>query len=179
MTEGEFPLARVDCLSRDFDDEVLIYDPQRHEGHCLNSTAAAVWKLCDGNSNPSQIAEVLSRRFSARVDQQVVELTLEQLANVHLLAEAEAPAKAPSRRVAIRRIGMAAAIALPLITSIVAPTPANAATCLHGGQPCSTGAQCCSGICVLGRCFLGDRRKPGAKIRSSGVRDWSASGGTR
>ena len=169
----------MDCLSREFGDEILIYDPQRHEGHCLNSTAAAVWKLCDGNSNPSQIAEGLSRQFFARVDQQVVELTLEQLADVHLLAEVKAPVKAPSRRVAIRRIGMAAAIALPLITSIVAPTPANAATCRHGGSPCSTGAQCCSGICALGVCLFGDRRKPGGKIRSAGIPDGSASGGTR
>jgi hypothetical protein len=180
MKERAFPRARVDCLSREFDDEVLIYDPQRHEGHCLNSTAAAVWRLCDGSSSPSQIAIVLSRQLlSARVDQPVVRLALEQLADAHLLIEPEVPTKLPSRRFAIRRIGIAAAVALPLITSIVAPTPANAATCLHGGMPCSSAAQCCSTVCLFGRCLLGSSRKPQAKMRSSRVGDGSASGGTR
>jgi hypothetical protein len=159
MTERAFPRARVDCLSREFDEEVLIYDPQRHAGHCLNSTAAAVWKLCDGNNSPSQIASSLSRQLSARVDPPVVELALEQLAGAHLLVEPEVLVKAPSRRVALRRIGIAAAVALPLIASIVAPTPAHAATCLHGGMPCVSGAQCCSGLClpVLG-CLGGSKR---------------------
>jgi hypothetical protein len=178
MKQLALPRARKDCLSRKLDDELLIYDPQRHEGHCLNSTAAAVWKLCDGRNNPSQIVGMLSRQVSAQVDRHVVRLALEQLEDAHLL-EPTGTVELPSRRAVMQRIGIAAAIALPLITSIVAPTPANAVTCLHGGSPCSTGGQCCSGICALGICLLGDRRQPGAKGRSSGVRDGSASGGTR
>ncbi len=147
MKEGQFPRARVDCLSREFDTEVLIYDPQRHIGHCLNSTAAAIWKLSDGNNSPSQIARTLSRQLSARVDETVVLLALDQLADARLLVETIAPVESSSRRVAIRRIGIAAAIALPLITSIVAPTPARAASCLHNGQPCANNGQCCSGVC--------------------------------
>jgi hypothetical protein len=168
LRERQFPGARVDCLSRQLDDEVVIYDPKRHQGHCLNSTAAAVWKLCDGKHSPLQIAEALSRQLSVRVDQQVVALALERLADARLLAEPEASVESPSRRVALRRIGVAAAIALPLITSIVAPTPANAAaTCLHNGAPCTTAAQCCSGIC-LGTCITGGTRSRQTK-RSSKV----------
>jgi Coenzyme PQQ synthesis protein D (PqqD) len=74
MKEPHFPRARADYLSRELDDEVVIYDPQRHEGHCLNSTAAAVWRRCDGNNPPSQIAGMLSRQLSARVEQPVVRL---------------------------------------------------------------------------------------------------------
>ena len=167
MRERQLPRARADCLSRQLDDEVVIYDPQRHQGHCLNSTAAAVWKLCDGKSSPLQIAEALSRQSVAPVDQQVVELTLQRLADAHLLIVGpKASVTSPSRRVALRRIGVAAAIALPLITSIVAPTPASAATCLHGGASCSTGAQCCSGLCVLGQCLLGGSRSRQTKSRS-------------
>jgi hypothetical protein len=147
MKERQFPQARVGCLSRGFDTEVVIYDPERYIGHCLNSTAAAVWKLCDGNNSPSQIARTLSRQLSARVDETVVLLALDQLADAHLLVETVAPVESFPRRVAIRKIGTAAAIALPLITSIVAPTPARAASCLHNGQICTAGAQCCSGIC--------------------------------
>jgi hypothetical protein len=149
MKKRQFPRARVDCLSREFGDEVLVYDLQRDMGHCLNSTAAAAWKLCDGNNSPSQIAKTLSRQLSAPMHESVVRLALDQLAVAHLLVEPVVPAKRLSRRVAIRRIGMAAAIALPLVTSIVAPTPAHAASCFPDGQACTSAAQCCSGRCGI------------------------------
>jgi Coenzyme PQQ synthesis protein D (PqqD) len=155
MKERQFPRARVDCLSREFGDEVLVYDLQRDMGHCLNSTAAAAWKLCDGNHSPSQIARTLSRQFSAQVDESVVMLALDQLADANLLVQ---PAVSPlrlSRRVAIRRIGIAAAIASPLVTSMVAPTRAQVASCLHNLQTCTANAQCCSNLCVANKCVLG------------------------
>jgi coenzyme PQQ synthesis protein D (PqqD) len=147
MKGRQFPRARVDCLSREFGDEVLVYDLQRDMGHCLNSTATAAWKLCDGNNSSSQIARTLSRQLSAPMHESVVLLALDQLADAHLLVEPVVPAKRLSRRVAIRRIGIAAAIALPLVTSLVAPTPAHAASCFPNGHACATAAQCCSGLC--------------------------------
>jgi hypothetical protein len=157
MKERQFPRARPDCLSREFGEEVLVYDLQRDVGHCLNSTAAATWKLCDGNNSPSQITRTLSRQLSARVDESVVPLALDLLANANLLVEPKVPVEYLSRRVAVRRIGIAAAIALPLVTSIVAPMPAQAASCLHDNQPCANSAMCCSGVCVpiVGRCLGG------------------------
>jgi hypothetical protein len=155
MKERECPRARMDCLSREFGDEVLVYDVQRDIGHCLNSTAAATWKLCDGNNSPSQIRRTLSRQLSAQVDESVVLLALDQLANSHLLVEPKVPARYLSRRVAIRRIGIAAAIALPLISSIVAPASAQPVSCLHNLQPCTVNGQCCSNLCVLNRCVAG------------------------
>jgi hypothetical protein len=156
MKEQQFPQARVDCLSREFGDDVLIYDLQRDTGHCLNSTAAATWKLCDGSNSPSRIARTLSRQLSVRVDESVVRLALDQLANAHLLVEPRMPVEYLSRRVAIRRIGIAAAIVLPLVTSIVAPSPAQAASCVPIGQPCANNAQCCTLLCdrvVTHRCI--------------------------
>jgi len=157
MKERQFPGARTDCLSRKFESELLVYDPQRHVGHCLNSTAAAVWKLCDGKSSPSQIAAALSQGLSARMDEPVILLALDQLAEAHLLVEPQAWEVSVSRRAAIRRIGIAAAVVLPLVTSVVAPTPAQASSCLHGGSPCVTNGQCCSGLCapVVQRCVGG------------------------
>jgi Coenzyme PQQ synthesis protein D (PqqD) len=156
MKERECPRARMDCLSREFGDEVLVYDVQRDIGHCLNSTAAATWKLCDGNNSPSQIRRTLSRQLSAQVDESVVLVALDQLANSHLLVEPKVSARYLSRRVAIRRIGIAAAIALPLVSSIVAPSPAQAASCLPIGQLCANNAQCCTLLCdrlVTHRCI--------------------------
>jgi hypothetical protein len=52
-----------------------------------------------------------------------------------------------SRREMMRALGIAAAVAVPLVTSVVAPTAAEAATCLPKNATCSTTIRCCS---VLG-----------------------------
>jgi Coenzyme PQQ synthesis protein D (PqqD) len=143
----QFAQARPDCIFREFYSEVVVYDPERHVAHCLNSTATAVWRLCDGNSSPRQIATELSRQVSAPVEEAVVLLALRQLADAHLLAKPEEPVESPARRAAIGRIGRVAAIVLPLVTSLGAPTPAQALSCLHNGQPCTRNSQCCSGDC--------------------------------
>jgi hypothetical protein len=148
MNEPKFPKSRRDCIARELDAEVVIYDPERHKGHCLNSTAAAVWKLCDGRQSSSDIAKLLSDQFSAHIDEQVVQLALQQLGAAHLLEQPGLRVKPPSRRAALRRITVGAAVALPLITSMVAPEPANAQSCLHNLQSCTSNAQCCSGICA-------------------------------
>jgi hypothetical protein len=147
MKEQEYPRARVDCLVREFGDEVLVYDQQRNVGHCLNSTAAAAWKLCDGKRSTSEVTKTLAQQLSAPVDEAIVVLALEQLAAARLLLESEAPVRRTSRRTAIRTIGIAGVIALPLVTSLVAPTPARAASCLANGRPCVSNAQCCSRRC--------------------------------
>ena len=46
-------------------DEVLVYDLDRHKAHCLNSTAAMVWRRCDGKTRPAEIA----RRLQGELDQ--------------------------------------------------------------------------------------------------------------
>ena len=147
MREGEYPRARLDCLTREFGDELLVYDRERNVGHCLNATAAAAWKLCDGKKSTLEVAQILTRQLSAPVDKSVVQLAFEELSKVRLLVEAEKPPRRTSRREAIRALGIASAIALPLVTSLVAPTPARAASCLPNGRPCISNAQCCSGKC--------------------------------
>jgi hypothetical protein len=150
MKEREYPRARRDCLTREFGDELLVYDQQRNVGHCLNPTAAATWKLCDGKNGASELARILTRQFSAPIDEPVVLLALEELSKARLLVDVEKPVRRTSRREAIRSIGIAGAIALPLVTSLVAPTPARAASCLANGKPCVSNVQCCSGKCGTG-----------------------------
>jgi|ERR1700738_2464920 len=131
-------------------DEVLIYDLDRHKAHCLNQTAALVWQHCDGNSTPSQIARRLTKKLGAPFNEDLVWLALRQLERLHLLEQSiSLPPKflGMSRRQMIRNAGLAAAVAVPLVTSIVAPTAAEASTCVSSGQPCSTSIMCCS---VLG-----------------------------
>lgn len=156
------PRARIDGLVvKELTDEVLVYDLHCDKAHCLNLTAAAVWKQCDGRSTATQIARRLSRREAGldaaliNIDEQVVWLALEQLSRGHLLEEhALWSASIPrmSRREAIRGIGIGAAIALPVVVSITAPLPAQAGTCRARGQTCGTSSQCCSQACIGGTC---------------------------
>src|SRR5260370_42259041 len=118
MKEREYPRARRDCLTREFGDELLVYDEERNVGHCLNPTAAATWKLCDGKNGATELANILTQQFSAPVDQPVARLALEEVSKARLLVEVEKSVRRSSRREAIRAIGIAGAIALPLITSL-------------------------------------------------------------
>jgi hypothetical protein len=54
------PRARTDDLViEQLEDEVLVYDPTRHRAHCLGSTAARVWRACDGNRDVSALSDTL------------------------------------------------------------------------------------------------------------------------
>lgn len=154
---GRVPRARTEGLViQTLPDEVLVYDRDRDKAHCLNQTAALVWKYCDGKTTVPNIAKRLERELkTGRVDEKVVWYALGQLGKDHLLEENLAPPAllaGMSRREMVRVLGVAAVVAVPLVTSIVAPTPAQAATCLATGQACTSGAQCCSTVCNVNVC---------------------------
>jgi PII-like signaling protein len=137
-------------------DEVLVYDQKRHKAHCLNHTAALVWKHCDGNRTVAAVAEALSKQAGKRVGEDVVRLAVDELAKSQLLEAGGAKrwrgVEGVSRREMMKRAGLAAAVALPVVTSVVAPKAAQAATCRISGAACTTSAQCCSGVCTGGVC---------------------------
>jgi len=154
---GRFPRARTEGLViQELPDEVLVYDRERDKAHCLNQTAALVWKYCDGKSTVPTIAKRLEQDLKTEtVDEKVVWYALGQLSKDHLLEETLTPPallSGMSRRDMVRVLGLAAVVAVPVVTSIVAPTPAQAATCLGSGAACTGGVQCCSGICNTGTC---------------------------
>jgi hypothetical protein len=135
----------------DLPDEVLVYDLDRHKAHCLNRTAALVWRQCDGKTAPSEIARRLQVELDAPCDEDLVWLALRQLKELHLLEQSiSLPPRfaGMSRRQMIRNLGIAAAVAVPLVTSIISPTAVQAATCLHGGATCIQNNDCCSGLCI-------------------------------
>ena len=143
------PLARHDDLVVEhLGDEVLVYDIASDRAHCLNATAALVWQNCDGHTSVDKLGQLLEERLHCQGGEQLAGLALQQLSRNSLLAEEHAGHASTliSRRSLIRALGLAAG-SLPLITSILSPTPAQAATCLAPGQPCTTSAQCCSGLC--------------------------------
>jgi len=126
MTERKnmiLPHARhKDLLVQELPDELLVYDLESHRAHCLNKTAALVWKRCDGLTSFSAVARDLSNEVSSPIDEDVVRLALDQLEKAHLLdgqIELKPRQDRVSRRKLIKTIGIAAAI--PLVTSLTAP----------------------------------------------------------
>ena len=148
------PRGRTEGLvTQELPDEMLVYDLNRHRAHCLNKTAAAVWKHCDGYTNISGAIGLLNSELGVQVDAAAILLALDQLDRARLLEERitrtpEMKQARMSRREAIRKVGLAGAVALPLVISIIAPTAAEAGTCLAKGTSCTSSAQCCSGICT-------------------------------
>lgn len=152
--EQSVPRARKEGLVvQEMPDELLIYDLVRNKAHCLNQTAALVWKRCDGKTSVKQMVHLLERDTECPVDEAVVWMAFDQLAKAKLLQSQEGKwpgASGISRREVIRRIGITASVALPIVTSIVAPKAAQAINCRTSGQACTTSAQCCSGVCTGG-----------------------------
>ena len=133
-------------------DETLVYDQERFKAHCLNRTAALVWEHCDGKKTTGAIAKAVEKEAGSPVGEELVWLALDQLGKSRLLTERAIPAGGVSRREVIRRVGIAAAVALPVVTSIVAPKAAHAINCRPSGQSCTASAQCCSGLCNANVC---------------------------
>jgi hypothetical protein len=118
----------------------LIYDVQRDWGHSLNETAAFVWRHCDGKTTVRQIADVLQQEVNLPQDERVIWFALAQLGRAHLLQQPVTPpteAAGVTRRELIRKLGLAGALVLlvPVVDSIVAPTPARAASGGGSGDP--------------------------------------------
>jgi hypothetical protein len=145
---SQLPRLRAHALIiHDLPDEVLVYDRERDQAHCLNQTAALVWRACNGKLAPLEIARKLTAELDAPISEDVVLLALAQLEKFRLLEPSKIHSPkypAISRRQMVGTLGVAAAVALPVITSIVAPTPAQAATCIPTNAPCSPSVLCCS-----------------------------------
>jgi hypothetical protein len=124
------PLRRAkDVLVRELSGELVVYDRQRHQAHCLNATAARVFELCDGRTSVEELARRVGRELNGPADQNLVWLALERLEAAHLLqGRLGAPARLGrhSRRELVHRLGLAAAL-LPAVATVMAPTPAEAA----------------------------------------------------
>ena len=142
---------RSGLIIQEVDNEILIYDQETNKAHCLNQTAAKVWNYCDGETTLADACSALSRDLETPVDEKLVWYAVDQFSKDNLLEkEIEPPTfitPGMNRRQMVRTLGLAAIVAVPLVTSIVAPTPVQAATCLASGQVCSTSVQCCSGLC--------------------------------
>lgn len=144
----KMPHARKSGLIvKEADGEILIYDEHNDKAHCLNATAAKVWQHCDGRSTIADTCTSLSGELDSPVDENIVWYAIDQFSRDNLLEEkTQMPAgfitNGMNRRQMVRTLGLAAVIALPLVTTILAPTAAQAATLVPPGGACCTSAQC-------------------------------------
>jgi len=156
-TDGVLPCARRDDLIiTELETETLVYDRKRDMAHCLNQTSALVWKRCDGKTTVEKVVELLQEQLRASVDADIVWLALMQLRRFHLIENSGSEtvrAQPVSRRRLLLKYAPAA-LALPVIVSLSAPTRAQVASCAPVGGDC-TSVPCCNSDfvgCVVGTC---------------------------
>jgi hypothetical protein len=103
--------------------ELCIYEWTTKTVHALNPAAARVWEMCDGVTTIEEMTAALRRDLNAPAATAIVEHALMQFDRAGLLEPRTLAGVGVvvSRRALLRRIGIAAAI--PVVTSIVAPTP--------------------------------------------------------
>ncbi len=129
-------------MARNLQDEIVVYDVRSHQAHCLNPTAAFVFRHTDGRRTAGEIAALLG----TGADEDLVHAALDQLAEAGLLEASPVLASpVPSRREVLRHVCVGAAVLAPTVVSLLVPTPAEAAaTCIpadscngsNNDQPC-------------------------------------------
>ncbi len=166
MNNSQNPLARKDGLVvQEMPEEVLVYDLATNKAHCLNQTAAFVWKNCNGDNSIGEIVSQFKNETGKNVDEDLIWLALDQLSDRNLL-ETNTPVKfaGQSRRAVLKKIGFASVVALPVVASLVAPTAALAAACsgVPNGGACTNGI-CCGGVCCAGALACNGNACPAAQ----------------
>jgi hypothetical protein len=154
---SSFVPRRKKVIVRELSDEFLVYDKTTKKAHCLNHSAAELWRLCDGKRNVSQIVSEMKKGMEG-IDEQSVLLAVTQLAKAGLLRNAAGLSTGTAnlaRRQVLRKVGAsAAAVAFPLITSVLVPKAEAAVSCSKLSQPCNP-KPCCTGMgltCVAHLC---------------------------
>lgn len=146
-----FPLSRSEnIVVQDLQNELLIYDLKINKVYSLNETSSAVWRECDGQSDLEQISIKVSLKLKQTISKDIVRLAIHQFKKENLLENGLeiVEFEGISRREIIRRAGLASAVALPIISSLIAPTAAMSASgCFNpGGSAPNT----LLGICTAG-----------------------------
>ena len=82
------PLRRSDLVIHELDGEALIFDQTTSDTHRLNSTALAIWRLCDGRHDADDIARALIEVYDVSKDAAArhVERLLESFLHLGLIS---------------------------------------------------------------------------------------------
>jgi hypothetical protein len=135
-------------------DEVLVFDNQTKKAHRLNRAAALVFSHCDGRTSIDTVLEAL-RAAGLPDEREVVELAIADLTKAKLVEPMVdwSAVRFRSRRTLLKQLGFmtGAALALPIVQSIAAPSVAQAASCGGFNAKCGAGQPpCCAGLTCQG-----------------------------
>jgi hypothetical protein len=159
MNNSQFPTARKNGLvMQEMPDELLVYDTENNKAHCLNQTAAFVWKSCDGNRSVADISNLYGAESGAKISEDLIWLAIDQLSENNLLEkEVKSAFAGQSRRDVIKKIGLASVVAIPIVASLVAPKSALAVgSCTCTGSSitkCAANPGCPTNNCSGGLCI--------------------------
>jgi len=145
-----------DLILKVVDQITIVYDGKCHKAFSLNETASMVFRRCDGKTSREQIIQYLSGRYRVSTEEAtaLMDLALEQLSQRGLLAENIHPAAGEeriSRRQMIQRLAQAAVV-VPVIIGLTAPSPVDALSLRPNGSACLDDLDCASGFCDGGVC---------------------------
>lgn len=166
------PVVRKNNLViQHLENELLIYDLQNNKVFGLNQTSALVWQLSNGERTMSEIAFEASRQLNSPINEEFVWLALDQLTNANLIENKtgiESHFQGATRREVIRRVGLASMLALPMISSLIAPSALQAQSNNCGTAPnialgcsCVVGGLANSGNCASQCCNFPQASFPG------------------
>lgn len=124
----------AELVVQDLGKELLIYDLKMNVAFTLNETLTTVFNACDGKTSFAE----LQRR--SKFTEDLLYLSLDILRDKNLLAGGyQSKFAGVSRREVIRKVGLACAVALPVIAGIAAPTAAQAQS---ASVTCATSGSC-------------------------------------
>jgi len=119
-----------DLLSEELEGQHVIYDATNQTVHGMNPTLSWVWSHCDGSRTVDDLIAAMQGETGLDDARSLVTSGLKQLAEANLLEPESVDLNAlrTEARVVSRRAAVAAgvSIAVPVLSSMLAPTPAAA-----------------------------------------------------
>ena len=126
----KLPIARnTDLVVQNVGKELLLYDLKSNKAYNLNSTSALIYQHCDGKTTFSDLNLKYRHLSDDIIYFALAELKCENL----IMGEYRSQLTAMSRRDVLKKVGLASMMALPLVSSVVAPQAVNAQSCQPKG----------------------------------------------
>lgn len=139
-----------DLIVQELGDELVVFNRRTNTAHLLNPQAARAYRAAGDGCSLSEVA----RRIGPGGPEErtaVARLAIAELASAGIV---ESTVVTGTRRSLLRTLG--ASVALPMVVSILAPTPAAALSGLLLGDTCTDGVDTCilQAICLGGHCCV-------------------------
>ena len=141
-----------DIVVQEAGEELLVYKLSTHQAMSLNSTLSAIWQLCDGTRNIADLKNSTAKILKDSISEKVIVLAIDELKQHKLITFNEtnfiSNLSQVNRREMIKNIGLTTVVAIPIITSLVAPRASQAAS----GNTCTQDSDCPSVCCQSNVC---------------------------